>query len=332
MKKILPVIVIVLVFSGCSGGESGVYVVKLSPPDMIEQFKLGQIDGFVAWEPFVSKGVKSGGKILLNSKDIWQDHPCCVIASSQHFNDESALKSVLYAHIKATKFINNPENREKVVEYAKEFTGLEKGVVEEALDNIEFIVFPDEKEFRKYYEYLNSSGILRKNIRDLGFADEDEFFTAFLKKDLYQEVLDDISGGRVPKYEGTVRIGYLAADLHQLALFVAVKEGYLEETGMDFELKQYKNGIAVMEAFKANEIDVAYLGGAPATLRRINDGIGVTIIAGANNEGSAIVVRQDISSVEDLKGKTIAIPGYGTVQDFLLRLVAEEHGLKVISK
>ena len=43
------------------------------------------------------------------------------------------------------------------------------------------------------------------------------------------------------------------------------------------------------------EIDVGYLGGSPATLKRVNDNIKIKIIAGANNEGSAIVVRSDIS-------------------------------------
>ena len=93
----------------------------------------------------------------------------------------------------------------------------------------------------------------------------------------------------------------------------------------------YANGPAVMEAFKNGDIDVSYLGGAPATLKRINDDTTIHVIAGANNIGSAIVVGKDsgIDSIDDLAGKTIAIPGFGTVQDFIVRIVAENAGLEV---
>jgi NitT/TauT family transport system substrate-binding protein len=86
-----------------------------------------------------------------------------------------------------------------------------------------------------------------------------------------------------------------------------------------------------MEAFKNGDIDLSYLGSAPATLKRINDKTPIRVLAGANNVGSAIVVRSDlgIDSLEELAGKTIAIPGFGTVQDTLLRMVAEQVGLTI---
>ncbi|AGK60388.1 hypothetical protein Asulf_00359 [Archaeoglobus sulfaticallidus PM70-1] len=325
MKKI-AVLFIALLFIGCT--QNAIYVVRLSPPDMVEQFKLKQIDGYVAWEPFVSKGAKYG-KVLLTSHEIWSNHPCCVVASGDI--NESALNAVVWAHIKATSFIKNPENREKVVEYASEFTGLERDVVENALKNIKFTTYPDEKAFRKYFKFLRDKGLVR-DVNTIGFENEDEFFSNFLRKDVYEEAMKMVEMNQTPRTSEHIRIGYLTADLHQLALYIAVKEGYLDQTGLRYELKQYKNGVAVMDAFRVNEIDVAYLGGAPATLKRINDNTKIRIVAGANNEGSAIVVQDYINSVEDLKGRKIAIPGYGTVQDFLLRIVAEEHGLKVVSK
>jgi len=89
-----------------------------------------------------------------------------------------------------------------------------------------------------------------------------------------------------------------------------------------------------MEAFKAKDVDIAYLGGAPATLKRINDNIAIEIVAGANNEGSGLVVRTDlnINSMEDLEGKTIAVPGVGTVQYTLLDKALREKGLRPVIK
>lgn len=127
----------------------------------------------------------------------------------------------------------------------------------------------------------------------------------------------------------TIRIGYLQGDLHQLAFFVAVDKGFFAEEGIDFDRFVYENGMREMESFAASEINVGYLGTAPATLRRIAANVNVTIVAGVNAEGSAIVARYGsaISDVSDLDGRIVAIPGFGTVQDVLLRLALEQSGL-----
>ena len=331
MKKVyLVAFFLLILLSGCAE-EKSVKLVKLSPPDMLEQIKLGKIDAFVAWEPFPSKAVKSGYEILMKSGEIWKNHPCCIVAYKENGVDDKTLEALVWAHVKATRFINDEKNWEKVVSYASEFTGLDRETVEIALKNIKYVEYPDKEEFRHYYEFLKESAILKKSVRDIGFSNEDEFFENFLREDIYEKVVKKLKENPeyVPEKAGKVRIGYITADLHHLALYVAIKEGFLEEVFSEVELKQFPNGVAIMEAFKLNELDAAYLGGAPATLKRINDDVRIRIVAGANSEGSAIVVREGIESPEDLKGKTVAIPGFGTVQDFLMRKVLREGGLKV---
>ncbi len=127
-----------------------------------------------------------------------------------------------------------------------------------------------------------------------------------------------------------VRLGYLTADLHQLAYYVAQKNGWYEEAGIEVIPVEYINGAFEMDGFKAEEIDVGYLGTAPATIKHANLDIPIQILAQANNEGSAIVVGKDkgIKSVKDLKGKNIGIPGPGTVQHFLLLKALDQAGLE----
>ncbi len=330
---LLMLIIAVIALSGCVQ-ESGVKVVKLSPRDMVEQLKLGEIDGFIAWEPFPSEAVVNGyGKILATSHEIWPNHPCCVVAARENVKKD-VLIAVVWAHVKATRFINNKKNYDKVVNYAVEFTGENRSVIKEALKRIKYVEFPDKKEFRKYYEELKENGYLTKNVKDLGYKNEDEFFKDFLNDSIYRYVADHLAKNpnwMPKKVNVTLRIGYLTADLHQLAFYVALKEGYYKDVGINVVKKEYANGVFEMEGFKHNEIDVGYLGCAPATLKRINDNVKIRIIAGVNNEGSAIVVRKGINSFEDLKGKKIAIPGYGTVQDILLRIVAKKYHLRLIS-
>ena len=130
-----------------------------------------------------------------------------------------------------------------------------------------------------------------------------------------------------------VRIGYLEKDLHQLAFRVALVNGWYEEEGLIVELKPYGNGALEMDAFLGNEIDMGYLGAAPALTKRINQEIMITILAAANLEGSAIMVRKAdydsgaIMHIANLTGKSVYIPGPSTVQAFLLRLALNQSGL-----
>lgn len=327
---ISAIIAVSLIFTGCTS-EKTVNVVRLSPPDMIEQMKLGKIDAFVAWEPFPSKAVNNGFKVFMKSGEIWPDHPCCVVAYKAGNADDDILKALVWAHVKATRFIKDPENRDKVVEYASQFTGLDKMTVTIALENIKYVEYPDEKEFRHYYQFLKDSEILKRSVEEIGYEGENEFFGDFLRKDIYHEVVQRLKEdpSYVPEKTGSIRLGYITADLHHLALYVAMKEGYLDRVFDKVELRQFPNGVAIMEAFRLGEVDVAYLGGAPATLKRINDNIEIRIVAGANNEGSAIIAKEGIEKPEDLRGKTVAVPGFGTVQDFLMRKVLSEGGLTV---
>ncbi len=325
--------------------EKTLYIVNLPPSTMLDQLKAGDIDGFIAWEPFNAEAVVSGyGKYLIQSGEVWPNHPCCVLAVSDSYKDDRVIEALVWAHIKATRFINDPANHDRVVEYAMEFTGKDRDVVELAISNIKYVEYPNKTEFRNYYHKLKEGQILKVSLEELGYSDEDAFFNDFLNSSYYEDVVSHLNENpawmpdKVSPDE-VVRIGYLSADLHQLAIYIALKEGYYKEVGLvegeNLIVKPpYVNGVAVMEAFKNKEIDAAYLGGAPATLKRINDMTDIHVVAGVNNEGSAIVVRadSDINTTSDLEGKTIATPGVGTVQDFIVRQVASNEGLTIVLK
>lgn len=121
----------------------------------------------------------------------------------------------------------------------------------------------------------------------------------------------------------TVRIGYLQSDLHQLAAFVGLKKRFFKDEGLDVQVGGvFKAGPELMSAFAAGALDTGYVGTAPAVVAAANNVAQVKIVAQVNLEGSAIVVGSNspIRRLKDLEGKTVAVPGYGQVQDFLLRL------------
>lgn len=127
--------------------------------------------------------------------------------------------------------------------------------------------------------------------------------------------------------EDTIRIGYLPSD-HDAALFVADAKGYYEKEGITLDLVKYNNGNDLMKGMKDGEIDIGYVGIAPA-LYYIGNGGTAKIISSAQNEGSGLVVNPNsgIYSASDLSGKSIAIPGEGSIQELLLSYYLKENGL-----
>jgi NitT/TauT family transport system substrate-binding protein len=127
---------------------------------------------------------------------------------------------------------------------------------------------------------------------------------------------------RVMGEEKPVRIGYLQSDIHQLACWVALEKGLYEKHGVGAKVAGiFKAGPEEMSAFAAGALDMGYVGEAPATTAVANRVAKATVLAQVNTEGSAIVVKKGspIKMPGDLAGKTVAIPGHSTVQDFLLQ-------------
>lgn len=127
-----------------------------------------------------------------------------------------------------------------------------------------------------------------------------------------------------------IRIGYFPNMTH-IATIVALEEGYYaKELGDDVEIKTstFSDGSSFMEAMSTDAIDYGTVGPTPA-LNTYLKNPQHEIIAGAVNGGAVLVVRADadIDSVEDLKGKKIAIPTFGSTQDVGLRKTLEKAGL-----
>jgi len=130
-------------------------------------------------------------------------------------------------------------------------------------------------------------------------------------------------------YLTPLRLGYLVADIHQIAFFVAYFEGYYEEEGIRPVRLEYINGPTEMTAFAAGDLDAGYVGVVPALISK-SKGTDFVIVASANLEGSAIVAKLEIKTVQDLNGKTVGTPGIGTIQDSLLYMVERRFNISVI--
>lgn len=147
-----------------------VNIITLKPPEMIPTMASGQIDAFVAWEPYPTMAVQQNvGRVMLTSHQIWPNHPCCMLVADSNFlkKNPDLVKKVVEAHVKATDFIN--ANKLESASIAHMFSGQEQKLAEEAMKNIAYTVRPDIKAIERYAVFLKESGVL-KNADPAGFA------------------------------------------------------------------------------------------------------------------------------------------------------------------
>lgn len=126
----------------------------------------------------------------------------------------------------------------------------------------------------------------------------------------------------------TVRIGYLANDQHSSALAIANAKGMFEAQGINVELQQFNVGADIVIAMAAGQIDIGYVGTAPATMA-IDKGMPLKIVAAVNEEGSGIVISNDsnISDMADFEGHTLVMPSEGSIQDILLHYLLQQNNI-----
>ena len=138
------------------------------------------------------------------------------------------------------------------------------------------------------------------------------------------------SAGAAPSPAGTLRLGYFANLTHAAAI-VGVDRGFIRTALGDttLETQIFDAGPAAVEALFAGALDAAYLGPNPAiNAFGQSDGEAIRIIAGATSGGAQLVVRDGLTTAQDLRGKTLATPQLGNTQDIALRAWLTEHGLR----
>ena len=132
-----------------------------------------------------------------------------------------------------------------------------------------------------------------------------------------------------------IKFGYFPNVTHAAAL-VGLKEGLFAKalgSGVKIEPKIFNAGPEASQALLSGAIDLTYIGPNPAINSFAQSGgEAVRVIAGGASGGVALVVKPELNSAADLKGKKIATPQLGNTQDVALRYWLKEQGLKTDAK
>ena len=110
---------------------------------------------------------------------------------------------------------------------------------------------------------------------------------------------------------------------------IAEQEGIFAKNNVNVEMRWFDGYLESMNAFAAGELD--------GNCQTLNDTISfagdsvngqVAVLVNDNSAGNdKIIVAEDINTIEDLKGKKVAVEE-GVVDDFLLTLALESKGMK----
>ncbi|MBW4720891.1 ABC transporter substrate-binding protein [Saccharothrix obliqua] len=118
-----------------------------------------------------------------------------------------------------------------------------------------------------------------------------------------------------------IRLGYFPNVTHAAALIGVDKGLFAKELGnTKLTTQTFNAGPEAVNALLGESLDATFIGSGPAiNAYAKSKGEAVRLVAGATSGGAQLVVKPDINSPADLKGKVITTPQLGNTQDVSLK-------------
>jgi NitT/TauT family transport system substrate-binding protein len=160
-----------------------VKIMVLKPPEMIGALRTDQIDAFIAWEPYPAKAVTMGvGRILASSRDIWKDHPCCVLAADVKFLEMQLekAKGVVRGHVKAIDFIR--QHRDEAIKIGMKYTGMDEISIRMAMENVNYTPVLSVEGEKEYVDFLTK-------LKYIKVEDVQNFVDRFMRPEFIKEII-----------------------------------------------------------------------------------------------------------------------------------------------
>ncbi len=114
----------------------------------------------------------------------------------------------------------------------------------------------------------------------------------------------------------TLEIAYMPNYGSLWSIMNAIDQGYLEEEGITVNLTEFQDGPTIIAAMESGSIDLGYIGQGAHKLC-INGQATIFALSHISN-GDALIGGPGITSVEDLKGKTVAYSSGSSSEDILV--------------
>lgn len=151
-------------------------------PEIIEWDDQGEIGGYIVAEPFGSQVINAGlGSEFMLSKDIWPDHPCCVVVARDELvqRNPDAVQEFVQSLVKSgTLVMERPDVAAKVgASFLNQSVEVMESVLKDPRKKVttdKLMPIPDELETMQTYLTEKISAMSRKidleKFIDTGFA------------------------------------------------------------------------------------------------------------------------------------------------------------------
>lgn len=134
------------------------------------------------------------------------------------------------------------------------------------------------------------------------------------------------SCGKKSDDSNTIKIAYLPIT-HSLAVLETADE-LAAQTGLRVELVKYGSWPELLDALNTGRVDGASVL-IELAMKSKEQGVGIKAVALGHKDGNVIITSPDITSAEELKGKTIAIPHRQSSHNILLNDALATGGLTI---
>lgn len=126
-----------------------------------------------------------------------------------------------------------------------------------------------------------------------------------------------------------IRVGLSSVSATSGSIWVAEEKGLFKKHGIDAEVIVIGGGAArVVSSLLAGEIQFS-VGGGDAVIRAALKGADTVLVASPLTKGlQRMMVRADIKSPEDLRGKKIAITRFGSASHWVLQLMLRKWAMR----
>ena len=122
----------------------------------------------------------------------------------------------------------------------------------------------------------------------------------------------------------TIKVGYMNNYGSLWSVLTAEQMGYMEEQGITLELSSFADGPTIISAMESGSIDIGYIGDGAHKLCAAGN---AEIIALSHvSNGDAVIGGPNVTSLEDLAGKTVAYSA-GTSSEVILTNALNSVGL-----
>jgi ABC-type nitrate/sulfonate/bicarbonate transport system substrate-binding protein len=124
-----------------------------------------------------------------------------------------------------------------------------------------------------------------------------------------------------------LKVAYTAIAAAQAGLWIGLEGGHFAEQGIDLELLRLDGSGRAMPALISGDVPISILTGAAVAGAAAQGADLVFLASAASNLAFQIMVPQQVTSFEQLRGQPVGVSGLGSSSDFAMRTALRRFGL-----